>query len=56
MAIVLVNEYESLFKVWRLVTCWNLTKIKNQCSVTEMESFTTGIGSKSKPCTKFFRF
>lgn len=24
--------------------------------LTESESFTSGVGSKSKPCTKFFRF
>lgn len=25
-------------------------------SKQEMESFSTAVGSKSKPCTKFFRF
>lgn len=32
-----------------------LTEERNQLSGTEMDSFTTGVGSKSKPCTKFFR-
>ncbi|KAL8495912.1 hypothetical protein ACS0TY_019871 [Phlomoides rotata] len=31
-----------------------LTEERNQLSGTEMDSFTTGVGSKSKPCTKFF--
>ena len=52
--IVQVIEGEFILKC-RILCVNNKLKQANQFFATEKESISVGLGSKSKPCTKFFR-